>query len=223
MLGQVSPALLSPTPWMAYISVHIVVSLFLYLVPVRIHHPTMDLGLFWLDAGTKSGAIFAAMAGCAAHPNPAVRQSIVAPVLLGAIAPIGGGTLGAMLSVHEQNWGFTSPPFIKPGNGFLSTLDIWSAALSVLMHGVLTQSHPAYEPWRETFGIPYKGAFTDLGAKAVVVSFLMLAYGTRAVYSYIPHLSRPVSQTSKTSSISAAPSQRNGPVEASNKKGKKSQ
>lgn len=188
LLGHVPPALISPTPWLAYSSVHILVSLFLHLVPVRVHHPTMDLGLFWLDAGTKSGAIFGAVAACANHTNPVVQQSLVAPVLLGALAPVGGGTLAHMLCVHEQNWGFTAPPWLKPGNGLLSTLDMWTGAIAVLLHGVLTQSHPGYEPWRSTLGLPAKGSFTPFGAKSFVVSFLMIAYGLRAVYAYIPHM-----------------------------------
>lgn len=189
LLGQVPPNLLALEPWIAYLSVHIFISSILYFVPVEINHPLMDVCLFWLDAATKSGAIFGAIAGCSNHPNTLVQQSTFAPIVLSALAPVGGGTVAHMFCVHEQNWGFTSPPWLKPGNGILSTLDMWTAAVAAIMYGILTQSHPSYEPWREFLGLPSKGAFTVLGARSAVVSFLMVAYGLRAVYLYVPKAS----------------------------------
>lgn len=183
LLGQTPPMLVSPKPWMAYCSIHILVSFLAQLGILQPGSKVIETVCPILDAVTKSGAIIAAVTAAQQHSNPAVSQSLTAQLIVGAIAPVGGATAAGMLNVWDADWHLSTPSFLKSGNGVFSTLDIWSGAMSAAIFGALTAVHPNYQPFYTSLGLSPKGIMTPLGARSIVVIFLTILYSVRVIYT----------------------------------------
>lgn len=192
LLGNTLPQLLAPGPWIAYTSVHLVISLVLSCTPLSIDNPLLDFLLFWLDAASRAGAILGAIHDCSQSSNELIRQSATAPLLLGSLAPVAGGTVASMFHLHEQTWGFSSPFWLQPGNSLLDTLEMWTGAMAVAFYCCVTQTSvsPAFASWKSALGLPAQGSMHSEDAQAAVVAALTFAYGLKAAVNYSQHRSQ---------------------------------
>lgn len=184
--------MLSPNPWIAYTSVHLAISFVLSWTPLSINNPLLDFLLFWLDAASRAGAILGAIHDCSHSPNELIRQSAWAPLLLGSLAPVAGGTFASMFHLHEQAWGFSSPFWLQPGSSLLDTLEMWTGAMAVVFYCCVTpsSSSPAFAPWKSAMGLPAQGSMSSEDAQAAVVAALTFAYGLKAALNYSQHPAR---------------------------------
>ena len=137
-----SPQLLSISPWINYLGVHI---LFGYVVDLTPSPKVMDVALPLLDAIFRTGSICGAVNTAHAHPNPAIASSLFFQLLVGAVASSAGGATAATLGVWNSEWAFRTPPILR--GGIVDTLDIWSGSLAAAVYGCLMGYHPAYEPY----------------------------------------------------------------------------
>ncbi|GAA6005760.1 hypothetical protein JCM11491_003998 [Sporobolomyces phaffii] len=75
------------------------------------------------------------------HPNPNVRTSPWAMVLIAFVSGGGGGLLVPMFKMFGPEWGFTATPaFVKDG----LPIDVWSAALIGYVYATLINAHPIF-------------------------------------------------------------------------------
>jgi hypothetical protein len=136
------PQLLSISPWINYLGVHV---LFGYVVDMMPSPKAMDIALPLLDAIFRTGSICGAVNLASAHPNPAIASSLFFQLLVGAVASSGGGATAATFGVWNSEWAFRTPPILR--GGIADTLDIWSGSLAAAVYGCLMGYHPAYEPY----------------------------------------------------------------------------
>jgi len=184
LLNQTPPQVFSPNPWMAYGSIHILISTFLYLFPsIPVSSQLTELG-FWplMDAATRSGAIAGGVMMVKAHPNPAISNSIFAQILIGALSASGGGLVASTLGVWNPNWSLSTPPVLRPGTGLIPSMDVWSGAIAAAIFGTLTMSHASYAPLSLAMGLHAKPHTTSLGARTIFTVFLTAMYFIRASY-----------------------------------------
>lgn len=209
--------LVSPSPWIAYGGIHILLSALTSVGIVNINSKLIDTICPILDAVTKGGAIIAAVTAVQQHSNPAVAQSLFAQLLFGAFAPVGGATVAGLMNVWDADWHLSTPFFLKKGNTLLSTLDIWAGALSAAIYGALTAVHPTYQPVFASLGLSPKGIMTPLGARSIVVIFLTVLYSARVLLTHYT----PVNQTrtgrngeiTRDSSTRVAPAQQSKKIQ----------
>ena len=194
LLGLVPPQLFSPHPWIAYCSVHVVLSAIIGGFGLPLNGKLLDTVFPALDAATRSGAIIAGVNMVRSHPNPAVANSLFAQLIFGAIGSAGGGAVAATLGAWNSDWALSTPPFLKAGTGVLPTLEIWSGALAAALYGTLLNLHPSYEPVYGAVGMQAKPVVTPLGARSAVVLLLTLLYYVKVVAMHYLPKSQPIKQ-----------------------------
>lgn len=64
-------------------------------------------------------------------------------LLLGAVAPSGGGILAVTFQTYTPNWSFTTPLFLRDEVPFWALLDVWGGAIVAGAFGILS-GHPAF-------------------------------------------------------------------------------
>ncbi|KAJ9125133.1 hypothetical protein QFC22_000087 [Naganishia vaughanmartiniae] len=200
------PQLLSPLPWIQYLSVYTLISnpAFTALLPSP---AILDTLLPIIDGLTRSFPISGAVLSTSTHPNPSIRGSLMFQLLCGGLAASGGGIAATTLNVFSPEWRISTPPILF--TGLLGCLDFLAGSAAAGIFGFLTASHPAYLPFIDTAKSlvmtpsPAKPAataaaalMTVLGARSVVVLFLSIVYATRAFmlhwYSTLIAPPRPV-------------------------------
>ncbi|KDE06731.1 hypothetical protein MVLG_02927 [Microbotryum lychnidis-dioicae p1A1 Lamole] len=76
-----------------------------------------------------------------AHPNPALRNSPWAMVLVATIAGGGGGMLVPAMKMFHADWGFdATPAWVRDGPG----VDIWGATVIGYVYATLIDAHPFF-------------------------------------------------------------------------------
>ena len=112
LLCMPPPQLYSTTPWIIYCSTHIVLTTVFSFVP----WPTSQVvdSLYpAIDAVCRSGAIIGSLGLVRSHPNPAVANSLLAQVIIGAVSSVGGGAAAGFLGVWDKEWSLKTPTFLK--------------------------------------------------------------------------------------------------------------
>lgn len=157
-------------------------------VPALPAPATLDTLLPVIDALARSFPITGAVLGVSAHPNPAIRGSLLFQLILGALASSGGGLAASTFNVFSSSWSFSTPPVLSAG--IWGSMDVWAGALGAAIFGLLTQSHPAYGPAIAALNGGKEGAImTPLGARSVVVLVLTGLFAARAVVTH--HMASP--------------------------------
>jgi hypothetical protein len=195
--------LLSPWPLINYLSVYLFVNS-PFITPYHPSAETLDTVVPVIDALTRSFPISGAVLATTSHSNPAIRGSLMYQILLGALSASGGGIVASTFNVFSPEWRISTPPILS--SGFLGSLDFVAAAVSSVIFGFLTSSHPVYVQGTQYLtSLPYlissggekrsSGAIepfmTVLGARSVVVLFLSIVYATKA---YVLHGSPSVAR-----------------------------
>ncbi|GHJ85761.1 hypothetical protein NliqN6_2163 [Naganishia liquefaciens] len=183
------PQLLSPLPWINYISTYLFVTNpgFVALLPSP---AILDTILPIVDGLTRSFPISGAVLSSSAHGNPAIRSSVMFQILLGGLSASGGGLAATTLNVFNPEWRLSTPPILF--SGIMGSLDFVAGCVAAVIFGFLTGSHPAYAPFVQAARTIVLGAdvaekpsasnalMTVLGARSVVVFFLSIVYAWRA-------------------------------------------
>ncbi|KAJ9104798.1 hypothetical protein QFC19_003939 [Naganishia cerealis] len=218
------PQLLSPLPWLNYLSIYLFVSNpgIVSLLPSP---AILDTLLPIIDGLTRSFPISGAVLSTSSHPNPAVRSSLMFQLLCGGLSASGGGLAATTLNVFNPEWRLSTPPILF--SGILGSLDFIAGCSAAAIFGFLTASHPAYLPWIHAARalIPNgqekpatttgDALMTVLGARSVVVLFLSIVYASRAfVMHWYPMLvaSQPKSSLGAVREKSARDADRIIPV-----------
>lgn len=162
LLGQQPAWLLSPTPWLTYIPIY------LLLMPTSLGeyiHSTCPSLLFNL-----SGSIIDGMTrGTAACAIPSALGVAGVPVtawtvgVLGGIATTAGGILVQFMGLHKGNWELGMPIILK--GGILNTLDFWGGTLSALLYAALLRLTPELSLVSDTLARIMPSDLLSLGAK----------------------------------------------------------
>lgn len=66
-----------------------------------------------IDAICRSGAIIGGVAAVKSHANPAVANSLLAQLIIGAVASVGGGAAAGFFGVWDKEWSLKTPTFLK--------------------------------------------------------------------------------------------------------------
>lgn len=66
-----------------------------------------------IDAICRSGAIIGALSAVTNHPNPAVANSLLAQIIIGAVSSVGGGAAAGFFGVWDKEWSLKTPAFLK--------------------------------------------------------------------------------------------------------------
>lgn len=66
-----------------------------------------------LDAICRSTPIIAAISAAKNHSNPQLRESLLAQLVLGAVASMGGGAAAGFFGVWDKEWSLKTPAFLK--------------------------------------------------------------------------------------------------------------
>lgn len=204
LMGTPPPQLLTAWPLINYISVYAVINS-PFISPYHPTSETLDTVVPLIDGLTRAFPISGAVLACSTHSNPAIRNSLMYQIILGGISASGGGMVASTLNVFSPEWRLSTPPILS--SGFLGSLDFVAAAVSSVIFGLLTSSHPVYVGATNYLStLPYlspasnkaaasSGAagplMTVLGARSVVVLFLSIVYATKA---YVLHGSPSVAR-----------------------------
>lgn len=195
------PQLLSPLPWINYISTYLFVTNpgIIALLPSP---AVLDTILPIIDGLTRSFPISGAVLSTSNHANPAIRSSLMFQILVGGLSASGGGLAATTLNVFNPEWRFSTPPILF--SGIMGSLDFIAGCLAAGIFGFLTGSHSAYVPYIQAARTIVLGAdvvekpgasnalMTVLGARSVVVMFLSVVYALRAfVLHWYPALTNP--------------------------------
>ena len=145
ILGLVPPQLLSPMPFINYVSIHIFFRLAFdffgdYMPATNI----VDLLMPLFDGVTRSASVFGALLAHSTHTNKAYSDSVFLQQVLGTISTTGGGQLASTFDVFSpQGWSFNTPPFLKSVH-FVQFIEFLAPFVATLAFGLATKSHPAY-------------------------------------------------------------------------------
>jgi len=202
ILGLPAPQLVSPTPWIVYPSVHILFSLLFHFLPLP-RPQTLDTILPSVDALTRSFPITLAVDAVRTHPNPLIRQSFVAQLVVSAWASAGGSILATTLGVSNPQWQLATPSILAGGAGILPSTDVWAGILAGLTYGICTLSHPHYAKALMDLGLRSeldKPLFSPLQAQAAVVVVLSFLYLWKATVTN--QIGKPQSGPSKSAARS---------------------
>ena len=138
-----------------------------------------------IDAICRSGAIVGAISAVRAHSNPLVANSLLAQVIIGGVASVGGGAAAGFFGVWDKEWSIKTPSFLK--GGVLATMDLWAGSVSAVIFGIATLSNPAYEDIATQLVGKPKAMMTPLGGRSLVVIYLTIMYVVRVAYThYLP-------------------------------------
>lgn len=114
LLCQPPPQLYSVTPWIIYCTVHIVSNFLVNYTPVQWpSNIIMDSVFAPIDAICRSGAIIGALNAVKTHQNPAVANSLLAQIIIGAVSSVGGGAAAGFFGVWDKEWSLKTPAFLK--------------------------------------------------------------------------------------------------------------
>lgn len=181
-----------------------------------------------IDAICRSGAIVGAVSAVRAHPNPLVANSLLAQVIIGGVASVGGGAAAGFFGVWDKEWSLKTPAFLKGYvccivtiyktaltcsicSGIIATMDLWAGSIAAIIYGIATLSNPAYEQAATYLVGSPKAMMTPLGGRALVVIFLSVMYFIR-VFSihYAPRMtSKPVANgTTQKRAIKPVPKEK---------------
>jgi len=100
-----------------------------------------------LDAILRTRTITGSLYLIPVSPSPTIANSLAMQWIIGAVSSSGGGQLAATFGVWKpfKDWDFLAKPVFLKG-GILATLDVWGGLLAALLYGMLTHSHPSYQP-----------------------------------------------------------------------------
>ncbi|THU98641.1 hypothetical protein K435DRAFT_777403 [Dendrothele bispora CBS 962.96] len=214
LLSLPPPALVSIHPYINYLSVHLLFTGLFYAFPGLLDidkMKTYDLVLFPIDALLRVNAITSTVGMLSSSPSPspspqgnpnyarihpALVDSPLFHLILGAVASAGGSVTASTFSTFTPNWSFSTPVFLRPGVGLLGTMDIWGGALIALVFGV-SSGHKAFRGvvpgWVERLvqvhvegeGEAKTLVLSQKGAKALGALVLTVLFGYRAVVGWV--------------------------------------
>ena len=128
LMGQVPGWLLSPLPVLTYGLLPLLAS-HTGLVRLLLSLPAVPRELVFstIDGFSRTVGITAfGVDAVRAHPNPALRDSPWAMIVVATLAGGGGGMIVPLFKGFGPEWGFTTTPaWVKDGPG----IDIWGASV----------------------------------------------------------------------------------------------
>lgn len=103
------------TPWIIYCSTHLAMNVVFssYLVGSWPSGRLVDTLFPPIDAICRSAAIIAGIGMVQSHPNPALADSLLAQLIIGAVASVGGGAAAGFFGVWDNEWSLKTPGFLK--------------------------------------------------------------------------------------------------------------
>jgi uncharacterized membrane protein YeiH len=114
LLCNPPPQLYLTTPWVIYCTTHIVANILVNYTPFSWpSNLVMDSIFAPIDAICRSGAIIGAVSAVSSHSNPALANSLLAQIILGAVSSVGGGAAAGFFGVWDKEWSLKTPAFLK--------------------------------------------------------------------------------------------------------------
>jgi hypothetical protein len=199
LVGSVPIHLLSPLPFLNYISVHLLLGALLSLLPPP-NAAVLDTLAAPIDGATRAHAVMLGVHLAATHSSPMVRNSLMAQVLLGTLAATGGSQAAGTLSVFSsRGWSFSTPPVLL-ATSFTDLLDVFAALLAAIVYGASTGTHPAYASLRAALnGGKADVLLTPVGGKAAAALVIAAVFAYRALLlHWLPTAPQVKQQATKT-------------------------
>ncbi|KAF5349013.1 hypothetical protein D9758_012679 [Tetrapyrgos nigripes] len=222
LLSLPPPQILSIHPYINYLVPHLLLTFVFTLFPGSMPQTPKDLAwidlvLFPVDALLRVGAITGAVSmlspssDATARIHPSLPSSPFFHILLGAAASAGGGILATTLQTFTPNWQFTTPPFLRPGVGFIGLMDLWAGSVVAAVFS-LGVGHPAFKgvvpEWLESVIFVSSGGegeqklyLSVKGAKALGALVMTVLFGYRAVGGWMKN-NHATSSVSKGKGVS---------------------
>lgn len=110
------PQLYSVTPWIIYCTTHIAMCTIFSGTFLPLSWPSgkfVDSVFPAIDAICRSGAIIGGVGAVKNHANPAVANSLLAQIIIGAVSSVGGGAAAGFFGVWDKEWSLKTPSFLK--------------------------------------------------------------------------------------------------------------
>ncbi|KIY52119.1 hypothetical protein FISHEDRAFT_35661 [Fistulina hepatica ATCC 64428] len=184
LLALPPPQLYSFGPYINYLTIHLCFTALTHMFPsILNHNKALDTLLFPVDALVRTKAIIGTISLLGLpEVDPVLAESPLAHLILGAIGSSGGGVMAATLSTWTTQWSFSTPIFLRPGVGWIDTIDVWGGALVAAVYSIFSlQStfYPVFITSLDQQVINLKLALSFIDAQAFSGLVLTILFGIR--------------------------------------------